>query len=106
MDPEVGPAELVSAGLSEERAKGTTTYRGVGCPSCSDTGFKGRVAIYEVMPISDDLREFVLNGASALELKREAMRGGMLTLRQSALNKLADGITTLSEVCRVSAADT
>ena len=57
------------------------------------------------MPLSDALKEFVLNGASALELKREAMRSGMVTLRRSALNKLLEGITTLGEVYRVSAAD-
>ena len=59
----------------------------------------------EVMPIGEELKEFVLNGASAAELKREAIRLGMVTLRQSALHKLAEGITTMSEVFRVSAAD-
>jgi type IV pilus assembly protein PilB len=79
--------------------------RGAGCRTCNDTGFKGRVALYEVMAVKEELKEFVLNGASALELKREAARLGMKTLRQSALTKLAEGITTLGEVLRVSAAD-
>ena len=79
--------------------------RGSGCRACSDTGFKGRVAIYEVMELREELKEFVLNGASALELKREAMRLGMKTLRQSALNMFSAGITTLGEVLRVSTAD-
>jgi type IV pilus assembly protein PilB len=57
------------------------------------------------MPLGEELKEFVLNGASATELKREAIRLGMLTLRRSALNKLAEGTTTLKEVLRVSAAD-
>ena len=76
-----------------------------GCRNCSDTGFKGRVAIYEVMELREELKEFVLNGASALELKREAMRLGMKTLRQSALQMFGEGVTTLGEVLRVSTAD-
>jgi type IV pilus assembly protein PilB len=91
--------------MEEIKAKDVTPNRGRGCRNCSETGFKGRVALYEVMPIGDELKEFVLNGASATELKREAIRLGMLTLRQSALHKLAEGITTMSEVFRVSAAD-
>ena len=79
--------------------------KGAGCGNCSETGFKGRVAIYEVMELTEELKEFVLNGASALELKREAIRGGMVTLRRSALNKLLEGVTTLSEVFRVSTSD-
>ena len=104
-DPEATESDLLAAGLSPEEVAGAVVYHGKGCPACSDTGFKGRVAIYEVMPLSDALKEFVLNGASALELKREAMRSGMVTLRRSALNKLLEGITTLGEVYRVSAAD-
>ena len=79
--------------------------KGRGCRICSETGFKGRVAIYEVMQLKEELKEFVLNGASALELKREAIRLGMKTLRQAALSKLEEGVTTLGEVFRVSAAD-
>jgi type IV pilus assembly protein PilB len=79
--------------------------KGAGCRNCSETGFKGRIAIYEVMELREELKEFVLNGASSLELKREAMRLGMQSLRQSALKKLEEGTTTLSEVCRVSTAD-
>ena len=63
------------------------------------------MAVYEVMELTEELKEFVLNGASAAELKREAIRMGMLTLRQSALNQLQAGATTLGEVLRVSAAD-
>ena len=93
------------AGREEDEAKETTAYKGRGCHNCSDTGFKGRVALYEVMRIGEELKDFVLNGASTTELKREAIRLGMLTLRRSALNKLKEGITTLPEVYRVSAAD-
>jgi|GEM_PF-3712952 len=91
--------------MSEEEAASTTPQKGRGCRNCSETGFKGRVALYEVMPIGEELKEFVLNGASTTELKREAVRLGMLTLRRAALNKLKEGTTTLSEVYRVSAAD-
>jgi type IV pilus assembly protein PilB len=104
-DAETRVEELVRAGMEESKAKDITPYRGRGCRNCSETGFKGRIALYEVMPIGEELKEFVLNGASATELKREAIRLGMLTLRQSALHKLAEGVTSMSEVFRVSAAD-
>ena len=105
VDGDIQDDDLVAAGCSFEEAKAATIYKGAGCPACSETGFKGRVAIYEVMPITEELKEFVLNGASAQELKNEAVRQGMVTLRRSALNKLVQGITTLSEVYRVSASD-
>jgi type IV pilus assembly protein PilB len=82
-----------------------TPQRGAGCPSCGGTSFRGRIALYEVMPISDDLREQVLAGATALELKRTAVAGGMKTLRQSGLSKVAEGVTTLEEVLRVTMPD-
>jgi type IV pilus assembly protein PilB len=104
-DTESTNQALLEAGLSQEEMSGATVYKGRGCRNCSETGFKGRVALYEVMELTDALKEFVLNGASAMELKREAIRGGMMTLRRSALNKLLEGTTTLSEVLRVSAAD-
>jgi type IV pilus assembly protein PilB len=104
-DVEVTKAALVDAGLSDEDAGRAQVFRGKGCRNCSDTGYKGRVALYEVMELTEELKEFVLNGASAMELKREAIRGGMTTLRRSALTKLVEGTTTLSEVLRVSASD-
>jgi type IV pilus assembly protein PilB len=104
-DPEVTSEALLEAGMSEEMVDQATPVIGSGCRACSDTGFKGRLALYEVMALKEELREFVLNGASALELKREAVRLGMKTLRQSALTKFAEGITTLGEVLRVSSSD-
>ena len=104
-DDEVNSEALEDAGMDAETAKANVTMRGTGCRMCSDTGFKGRIAVYEVMVLKEELKEFVLNGASALELKREAIRLGMQTLRQSALHKLAEGTTTLGEVFRVSSAD-
>jgi type IV pilus assembly protein PilB len=104
-DDEVNTEALEEAGMPAEQARSVVTVKGRGCRTCSETGFKGRIALYEVMELREELKEFVLNGASALELKREAIRLGMQTLRKSALAKLADGTTTLSEVFRVSAAD-
>ncbi|MEM9175737.1 MAG: type IV-A pilus assembly ATPase PilB [Myxococcota bacterium] len=104
-DPEVDMEQVKDAGLSDEEVKSYRAKKGAGCANCSDTGFKGRVAIYEVMVMTDSLKEFVLNGASGAEIKREAIRGGMVTLRRSALNKMLEGVTTISEVFRVSASD-
>jgi type IV pilus assembly protein PilB len=104
-DPEILKDDLVAAGLTEEEATSFQPKKGAGCSNCSETGFKGRVAIYEVMVMTEELKEFVLNGASAAEIKREAVRGGMQTLRRSALKKMMEGVTTLSEVFRVSTVD-
>jgi type IV pilus assembly protein PilB len=104
-DADMTAEALLEAGLSEEEARRCRPMHGAGCSLCSETGFKGRIAIYEVMSMSETLREFVLNGASAAEIKREAVRQGMSTLRRSALNKLMEGVTTVSEVYRVSASD-
>jgi len=104
-ETEVTKQALLDAGLSEEEIANATLFRGRGCRNCSETGYKGRIAVYEVMELSEELKEFVLNGASSMELKREAIRGGMMTLRRSALNKLIEGTTTLSEVLRVSSSD-
>jgi type IV pilus assembly protein PilB len=104
-DAEVLKDAMVAAGLSEEEARATKAMRGRGCNNCSNTGYRGRVALYEVMRVGEELKEFILNGASATEIKKEAIRLGMLTLRRSALNKFKEGVTTLSEVHRVSAAD-
>jgi type IV pilus assembly protein PilB len=104
-DAEVTPEALIAAGMDEDLAGSVVPVTGRGCSVCSDTGFKGRLAIYEVMPLQEELKEFILNGASSLELKREAVRLGMKTLRQAALAKFAEGVTNFSEVFRVSAAD-
>jgi type IV pilus assembly protein PilB len=104
-DPEVTVEELVAAGMNEEEAGQVAPVKGAGCSLCAETGFKGRIAVYEVMVMTEELKEFVLNGASTAEVKREAIRGGMVTLRRSALNKIHEGMTCLSEVFRVSSAD-
>jgi type IV pilus assembly protein PilB len=101
----VEPEVLLEAGMSEEQARVCVPRKGRGCRNCNDTGYKGRIALYEVMPMTDELKECVLQGYSAIELKREAMRGGMKTLRQSGLSKVADGVTTIEEVLRVTRPD-
>ena len=95
------PAQaLVQAGFSAEDAKSVVPKKGSGCEKCNNTGYKGRVGLYEVMDITDELRELVLVGASGLELRRKAIEEGMLTLRMSGLRKVKDGLTTIEEVAR------
>ena len=93
---------LLDAGYTPEEAKNVTIYHGKGCGICNKGGYKGRVGLYEVMEINDDLRELILVGASALELKKKALEQGMFTLRRSGLTKVAVGLTTLEEVLRES----
>lgn len=95
------PAEgLVEIGFSPEDAKEVKVYKGRGCNNCNGTGFKGRVGLYEVMEVTDELRELIIIGASAIELRRKAIDLGMITLRQSGLYKLREGITTIEEVVK------
>lgn len=94
------PEALVEAGFSEEEAKTLKVYKGRGCETCLNTGYKGRVGLYEVMEVTDDLRELIIIGASAIELRRKAMDCGMITLRESGLYKLREGITTIEEVVK------
>ncbi len=94
------PPALVQAGFSPEDAETVTPMRGTGCEKCNNTGYKGRVGLYEVMEVTDELRELVLVGASALELRRKAIDEGMITLRQSGLRKVRAGLTTVEEVAR------
>ena len=93
-------AALMDIGFSEEDAARTRLFKGKGCPNCNNTGYKGRVGLYEVMEISDTLREMILCGASALELRKQAVEEGMITLRGSGLCKLREGTTTVEEVLR------
>ncbi len=94
------PQALIEAGYTPEEAKVTKVRKGKGCGVCNNTGYKGRCGLYEVMEIDDDIRELILVGASAVELKKKAIERGMLTLRRSGLVKVKDGVTTLEEVAR------
>ncbi|UCE83237.1 MAG: type IV-A pilus assembly ATPase PilB [Deltaproteobacteria bacterium] len=102
---EIPQETLLDLGVPEEEVGGFSCFHGTGCPTCSQTGYKGRIALYEVMPLYEEIKELVLVGASSAEIKREAMRLGMLTLRQSGINKLKEGITTVEEVVRCSVKD-
>jgi type IV pilus assembly protein PilB len=93
-------AALTNIGFSEAEARSLKLFRGRGCERCTTTGYKGRVALYEVMEIEDELREMILSGASAFELRQKAIQNGMLTLRVSGLQKIRDGVTTIEEVLR------
>ena len=94
------PPALIQAGYSPEDAQSVTPMHGAGCEKCNNTGYKGRVGLYEVMEVTDELRELVLVGASSLELRRKAIDDGMITLRQSGLIKVKAGLTTIEEVVR------
>ena len=102
---EVNPQALIDMGMKPEGATKAQLYKGVGCRHCNNTGYKGRIALYEVMPFQDELKELVLQGASSAELKAEAIRLGMKTLRRAGLSKLVEGTTTMEEVLRVTSAD-
>jgi len=102
---DINPQVLIDMGMDPELAKDTVVYKGRGCYNCNNTGYKGRIAVYEVMMLYEELKDMILNGASAAELKREAIRLGMKTMRMSGLDKIRQGITTPEEVARVTAAD-
>ncbi len=91
---------LIEIGFSKEEASSLKLYKGKGCTVCNQTGYKGRVGLYEVMEISDELRELIIIGASAMELRRKAIEVGMITLRESGLCKIRQGITTIEEVVK------
>jgi type IV pilus assembly protein PilB len=101
----IDPQAFINAGMNERDAKTFQPRKGVGCPSCNSTGYKGRVALYEVMPFREDLKNMVLGGSSTAELKSEAIRMGMKSLRMSGLTKIIEGVTTLDEVVRVTSPD-
>jgi len=96
---------LLKIGFTEEEIKDVKCFKGKGCPECNNSGYKGRVALYEVMPIKDELKELILEGASAMELKKVAINLGMKTLRRSGLNKVKAGVTSIEEVLRVTFED-
>jgi len=94
------PEALVEIGFSAEESKKLKTYKGKGCSACNLTGYKGRIGLYEVMEVTDEIRELILIGASALELRKKAIDDGMISLRESGLHKIRNGVTTVEEVVR------
>ncbi len=96
---------LLKIGFTKEEAASVKVMKGKGCSNCSDTGYKGRIALYEVMPLKEEMKDLVLEGASAGELKKTAIRLGMTTLRRAGLNKVKEGVTSIEEVMRVTFGD-
>jgi type IV pilus assembly protein PilB len=97
---EIPPAALLNMGYKKEEIGSFTVYKGRGCDKCNNTGYKGRVALIEVMVIDDDIRDLILSGGTAIDIKRKAMENGMITLRRSGLVKIKEGVTTVDEVVR------
>ncbi|HVT43549.1 MAG TPA: type IV-A pilus assembly ATPase PilB [Thermoanaerobaculia bacterium] len=97
---EVAPQALLNLGFKQDEVGTFTVFKGRGCEKCNNTGYKGRVALIEVMSIDDDVREMILAGGSAIELKRKALENGMISLRRSGLIKIKEGLTTIEEVVR------
>lgn len=105
-EPEVVPVEsLVDLGFSPAEAKEIAPMRGKGCDNCNSTGYRGRVALYEVMPVTQGIKELILQGASGTEIKRQMIAEGIKTLRLSGLSKIKDGVTSIEEVVRVTFKD-
>jgi type IV pilus assembly protein PilB len=103
---EITPEALINLGVdASEASGGFPTFRGRGCAHCNDTGYRGRLAIYEILVMHEGLKEMILKSASAADLKREAVKFGMSTLRMSALQKVRDGSTTIEETIRVTDTD-
>lgn len=96
---------LIDAGVPPQEAKEYVCYKGTGCAKCNNTGYKGRVGFYQVMPMLEPIRELILNGANTAEIKRESMRLGIKTMRQSGLTKVKEGVTSLEEVLRCTVSD-
>jgi len=105
VDQPITPQALIDFGIPPEEAKTYECKHGLGCPECGGSGYRGRVALYEVMPLYEEIRDLVLSGASTPEIKRAAMNRGVNTLRQSGLTKVREGVTSLEEVMRVTMAD-
>ena len=96
----VHPQLLIDLGIPPDEVKSFQVYKGKGCSICNNTGYKGRLGLYEVMPMKEEVKELVLSRASSSEIKKEAIRLGMKTLRQSGIAKIKDGVTTIEEVLR------
>ena len=97
------PAKLKAAGLTEEQVANTTFYHGTGCPSCGNTGYRGRIAIFEMMEMNSTLRELTFNCATRTDLSRAAEAAGMVPLRGDGLRKVVQGMTTVDEILRITA---
>jgi type IV pilus assembly protein PilB len=105
IDTSVTPDQLVEVGIPPAYASKVKVYKGKGCPTCSGSGTKGRIAVHEVMALNESIKRAIIQEASSMDLKKVAMQTGMRTLRQSAINKMAQGLSPLSEVLKSTDAD-
>ncbi|MBZ0253233.1 MAG: Flp pilus assembly complex ATPase component TadA, partial [Candidatus Methylomirabilis sp.] len=105
VDADVNPETLLEIGFTMEEAATAQVCRGAGCADCGNTGYRGRIALYEVMPVGEDIRDLVLAGGSHPEIKQKAVDLGMSTLRRSGVKKVIEGVTTVDEIVRVTAPD-
>ena len=96
---------LLEMGFTKGEAKDVKALKAKGCEACNRTGYKGRTAIYEVMPVDEDIREMILTRAQSREIKKKAIEKGMVTLRQAGLMKIKNGITSVEEVLRETVRD-
>lgn len=104
--PEVIPKQaLIQAEVPEDELESIVCYKGAGCPTCNNTGYKGRVGFYQVMPMLESIREMILSGANTSDIKKESMRLGVKSMRQAALTKMAEGVTSFEEVLRCTVTD-
>ncbi|MBD64088.1 MAG: type II secretion system protein GspE [Halobacteriovoraceae bacterium] len=101
----VDPESLIACGFAPASAHKLKVYHGAGCEVCGGTGYKGRLAIYEVLDVNSKIRDLVLKSANADEIKAQAIKDGMKSLRMSALTKVAQGLTTIEEALNNSASD-
>ncbi len=97
---DVPPQVLIELGFTPEEAKNVTVYKPVGCKHCNNTGYKGRIGLFEVLEVTEEIQELILSGASSAEIRRKAIEQGMITLRRSGLEKIKQGITSIEEVVR------
>ncbi|KJU82623.1 type IV-A pilus assembly ATPase PilB [Candidatus Magnetobacterium bavaricum] len=101
----ISEKQLLKIGFSEEDIKSNKWYKGAGCPTCNNTGYKGRIALYEIMTLNDELKDVIMDGGTAEDIKKDAIKHGMLTLRQSGINKVKEGLITVDEVLRCTFGD-
>jgi type IV pilus assembly protein PilB len=102
---EIPPQALLEIGIPQEAIGTFQPFHGIGCPDCGGSGYRGRVALYEVMPCYEEIRELILSGGSASDIKKTAISLGMKTLRQSGITKMQEGVTTIEELMRVTMTD-
>ena len=99
-EQKLSPEALIDIGFTPEEAKEVKVFKAAGCGTCTDTGYKGRVGLFEVMEIDDDLKTLILAKALPAEIKKQSMKKGMLSLRGSGLCKIKEGVTSIEEVLR------